>query len=77
VTERLTCTYPLSLAVTAQGNKHVMVGDKVLDYRPGQFLVTTVELSVVSYVTRATPREPYFGLQLLLDPRAIAFAEVI
>jgi AraC-like DNA-binding protein len=73
-TEPLTCTYPLSLAITAQGDKQVMVADKVLDYRPGQSLVTTVELSVVSYVTRATPREPYLGLRLLLDPRAIAFA---
>jgi hypothetical protein len=36
--------------------------------------VTTVELSVVSYVTRATPREPYLGLRLMLDARAIAVA---
>jgi AraC-like DNA-binding protein len=73
-TAPLTCTYPLSLAITAQGEKQVMVGDEILDYRPGQSLVTTVELSVVSYVTRATPREPYLGLRLMLDAHAIALA---
>jgi AraC-like DNA-binding protein len=73
-TEPLTCTYPLSLAITAQGEKQVMVGEKILDYRPGQSLLTTVELSVVSYVTRATPREPYLGLRLMLDAHAIALA---
>jgi AraC-type transcriptional regulator N-terminus len=39
-TEPLECTYPLSLAITVQGEKQVMVGDRILDYRAGQSLVT-------------------------------------
>jgi transcriptional regulator GlxA family with amidase domain len=62
------------LALTTQGDKQIIIGDKMLDYFPGQSLVTTIDLPVVSYVTRATTREPYLGLLLRLDARAIALA---
>jgi hypothetical protein len=42
-----------------------------LEYFPGQSLLT-VDMPVVSHVTRATTREPYLGLLLRLDPRSIA-----
>ncbi len=65
---------PLSLAVTTQGDKQVMVGDKILDYFPGQSLLTTIDVPVVSHVTRATTLKPYLGLLLRLDARSIALA---
>ncbi|WP_445501121.1 AraC family transcriptional regulator N-terminal domain-containing protein [Microvirga sp. G4-2] len=71
-TEPVPCIYPLSLALAAQGDKHVMVGDKIIDYFPGQCLLTTIDLPVVSHVTRATTREPYLGLLLRLDPHSVA-----
>jgi len=73
-TEAMPCIYPLSLAVTAQGDKQVMVGDRIFDYVPGQSLLTTIESPAVSHVTRATTREPYLGLLLKLDARAVALA---
>jgi AraC-like DNA-binding protein len=73
-TEPVPCIYPLSLVVTTQGEKQVMVGDKILNYFPGQSLLTTIDLPVISHVTRATTREPYLGLLLKLDARAIALA---
>lgn len=73
-TEPMPCIYPLSLAVTTQGEKQVMAGDKIINYFPGQSLLTTIGLPVVSHVTRATTREPYLGLLLKLDTRAIAVA---
>jgi AraC-like DNA-binding protein len=62
------------LIVTTQGDKQIMVGDKILDYVPGQSLLTTIDVPVVSHVTRATTREPYLGLLLKLDARSIALA---
>src|SRR5918999_944526 len=65
---------PLSLVVTTQGDKQIMLGDKILDYVPGQSLLTTIDVPVVSHVTRATTSEPYLGLLLKLDARSIALA---
>jgi AraC-like DNA-binding protein len=73
-TEPVPCIYSLSLALTTQGDKRVVAGDKILDYFPGQSLLTTIDLPVVSHVTRATKREPYLGLLLKLDTRTIAIA---
>lgn len=48
-----------------QGGKRVTLGDEVFDYGPGLSLVTSVDLPVVSYVTRA-PVKPYLGMRLEL-----------
>lgn len=73
-TDSIPCIYSLSLAVTAQGRKQVLLGDKIFDSRPGDSIVTTVDLPIVSHVTRATRREPYLGLLLRLESRSIALA---
>lgn len=74
VTSPMPCVFGLGLAVAVQGGKRVTLGDKIFDYGPGQSLVTSVDLPVVSYVTRADTVEPYLGLRLDLDARAIAQA---
>lgn len=66
-TAPLPCTYGPGLAITVQGQKQVMLGEDVIDYGPGQSLVTTVDLPVVSHVTRASIQEPYTGIGLDLD----------
>lgn len=66
------CIYDLSLAVTVQGGKRVILGEEVFDYGPGQSLITTVDLPVTSYVTRGSVSEPFLGLRLELDMRTIA-----
>ncbi|HTD06619.1 AraC family transcriptional regulator [Undibacterium sp.] len=66
------CIYGLGLGITVQGGKRVTLGAEIFDYGPGQSLVTSVDLPVVSYVTRANPAEPYLGVRLELDSRAIA-----
>jgi AraC-like DNA-binding protein len=65
------CIYGLGLAIVAQGRKRVSLGEEVFDYAPGQSLLTTVDLPVVAHVTRATGTEPYLGIMLRLDARAI------
>jgi hypothetical protein len=71
-TDPMPCIYGLGLGLTVLGGKRVTLGDEVYDYGPGQSLITTVDLPVVSYVTRASSTEPYLGLRLELDARAIA-----
>lgn len=71
-TDPMPCIYGLGLGIAVQGGKRVTLGDEIFDYGPGQSLVTSVDLPVVSYVTRANPVEPYLGVRLELDARAIA-----
>jgi AraC-like DNA-binding protein len=66
------CIYGLGLGIALQGDKRVTLGGEIYDYGPGQSLLTTVDLPVVSYVTRASAAEPYLGLRLELDARRIA-----
>jgi AraC-like DNA-binding protein len=70
-TEPLHCIYSLGLGVIAQGGKQVMLADDVIDYVPGQSMLTTIDSPVVSHVTRASLKEPFLGLMLTLDPRQI------
>ena len=70
-TEPLHCIYGLGLGVLAQGAKQVLLGDKVIDYGPGQSMLTTIDLPVVSHVTQASSRKPFLGLLLTLDTRQI------
>src|ERR1700736_2714932 len=70
-TEPLHCIYRLGLGVVAQGCKQVLLGGEVIDYGPGQSMLTTIDLPVISHVTRASVQEPFLGMMLTLDVRAI------
>jgi len=59
------------LGVVAQGDKHVLLGSEVIDYGPGQSMLTTIDLPVVSHVKQASIRKPFLGLLLTLDARHI------
>jgi AraC-like DNA-binding protein len=66
-TEPLHCVYGLGVGVLAQGSKQVLLGDEVIEYAPGQSMLTTIDSPVVAHVTRANQREPFLGLFLTLD----------
>ncbi|UXI02594.1 AraC family transcriptional regulator [Photobacterium sp. TY1-4] len=66
-TEPLHCIYTLSLALTVQGSKQVLMGDEVIELHPGQTMITTLDLPVVSHVTKASRHQPYLGLLVQLD----------
>lgn len=70
-TDPMACFYSLGLAIAAQGGKQVTLGDQVLAYGPGQSLLTTVDLPVVAHVTHASLAQPYLGMMLSLDSRAL------
>jgi AraC-like DNA-binding protein len=70
-TEPMHCIYGLGLGIVAQGGKQVMLGGEVMDYGPGQSMLTTVNLPVVAHVTRASAREPFLGIMLTLQAHTI------
>lgn len=59
------------MGVVAQGGKQVIVGDETLRYVPGQSMLTTIDLPVISHVTTASANEPFLGLVLRLDARMV------
>lgn len=66
------CVYSLGMALTVQGGKHVLLGEKNLSYGPGQSLFTSIDLPVSYHITRATAAEPYLGIMLKFDRAQIS-----
>jgi AraC-like DNA-binding protein len=60
------------LAVIAQGAKQLALGERVYEYRSGQYLVASVDLPVTGQFTQAAPEEPALGFGLMLEPSAVA-----
>ncbi len=50
-----------------QGQKEVLIRDKVYGYGTGQTMLTTIDLPAISRVTQASYREPFLGMMLPLD----------
>lgn len=60
------------MAIIAQGQKRLAIGDRVYDYGPGQYLVASVDLPITGHCTHADPDEPALGFGLVLRPPALA-----
>ncbi|MFY1674825.1 AraC family transcriptional regulator [Plantactinospora sp. WMMB334] len=60
------------LALVAQGAKTLALGDRVYEYRAGQYLIASVDLPVTGHYTEASPERPALGFGLVLEPSAIA-----
>lgn len=56
------------LAVIAQGAKHLALGERVYEYRAGQYLVTSVDLPVTGHFVDASPQHPALGFGLTWSP---------
>jgi AraC-like DNA-binding protein len=61
-----------SLCLLLQGAKQMLVGAEVLEYGPGDYLLTAVEMPVAGQVTAATVQAPYLGMRIDFDPREVA-----
>ena len=59
-------------ALIAQGAKSLALGDRVYEYRAGQYLVASVDLPVTGQFTEARPDRPAIGFGLVLRPQVIA-----
>jgi AraC-like DNA-binding protein len=71
-TEVVAPTSGTILAVIAQGGKRLAVGDRVYEYRAGQYLVASVDLPITGSHWYATATEPALGFGLVLRPSTIA-----
>ncbi|KAB1910324.1 AraC family transcriptional regulator [Micromonospora sp. AMSO1212t] len=60
------------MALIAQGAKQMALGDRVYDYRAGQYLVASVDLPVTGRFTRASADMPALGFGLVLHPPTVA-----
>lgn len=58
--------------VIAQGAKTVTLGGEMFTYDPAHYLVATVGVPMTAQVVRASERQPYLSLRLLLDPAVVA-----
>lgn len=64
--------YQPMLYIVAQGAKRTLLGDTIVEYAAGQYLVVSVDLPVTGSVTQASPAEPYLAMSLELDPAVLA-----
>jgi AraC-like DNA-binding protein len=60
-------TYHPGVIVVAQGSKHANLGRTSFIYDPSRFLLTAVDLPIVSWVAEATEEVPCLVLSLRLD----------
>lgn len=70
-TAPLHCIFNLGVGLVVQGNKQVLVGTETLAYGPGQSMLTTIDLPVVSRVTKASAQQPFLGMMVTLSPQLI------
>jgi AraC-like DNA-binding protein len=60
------------LAFVAQGRKRIALGDRVYDYRAGQYLVASVDMPITGNYIDISPSEPALGIGLVLRPDKVA-----
>lgn len=60
------------MALIAQGAKRLAVGDRVFEYRAGQYLVASVDLPVTGHFVDVGPDRPALGFGLELRPSTVA-----
>jgi AraC-like DNA-binding protein len=60
-------TYQPSVTVMAQGRKRVDLGSTSFTYGPSQFLLTAVDLPVISRIVEASERTPCLALSLKIE----------
>ncbi|KOG01627.1 AraC family transcriptional regulator [Pseudomonas syringae pv. aceris] len=70
-TKPIHCVYGLGVGVTLQGCKQVVVGEDILTYAPGQSMVTSIDLPVISNVIQASFAQPFLGMILTFDASAV------
>jgi len=70
-TECMCATYEPELIVFVQGEKRINVGGTTHVCDSSTFLLTSIEMPVVSQVTRASKEEPILGLILRLEMPAV------
>ncbi|MET0244437.1 MAG: AraC family transcriptional regulator [Flavitalea sp.] len=56
------------IAMVVQGSKSVTFGQDTINYGVGDYLLVTLDLPVISRVTKASASEPNLGIGIRIDP---------
>jgi AraC-like DNA-binding protein len=65
-------TYSPMVCVMAQGEKEVILGDRIFRYTPADYLLTSMDLPVRGAVLRAGEGRPYLSVSLELDSAVLS-----
>jgi AraC-like DNA-binding protein len=60
------------MALIAQGEKRIALGERVYRYGVGQYLVASIDLPITGQFVGASPEQPALGFGMLLHPPSIA-----
>jgi AraC-like DNA-binding protein len=61
-----------SVCLLVQGEKEMLVGQRVLRYGPGCYVQAGAAMPVSGQVTRASAEAPYYGIRVEIDPKEVA-----
>lgn len=61
-----------SMCLMLQGEKQILVGERVLRYGAGCYVQAGTTIPVSGQVVRASAAEPYYGVRVDLDPKELA-----
>jgi AraC-like DNA-binding protein len=61
-----------SVCLMVQGDKEMLVGERVLRYGPGDYVQAAMPIPVSGRIVRASGAEPYYGIRIDLDPKEVA-----
>lgn len=61
-----------SVCLLVQGDKEMLVGERVLRYGPGAYVQAAMPIPVSGRIVRASEAEPYYGIRIDLDPKEVA-----
>lgn len=64
--------YQPAFCFIVQGKKRMLLGEDVIRYDAGHYLIFTVDLPVVYTIEDASEEQPYYGFTLNLDPQIVA-----
>ena len=63
--------YKPCLCLILQGEKDVMVGEKIYTYSPGQYICCSIEVPVTGKITKASAAKPYLCLMIDIDSSTV------
>ncbi|HQU85650.1 MAG TPA: AraC family transcriptional regulator, partial [Pyrinomonadaceae bacterium] len=67
LTDQIHSVFEPAFCVIAQGSKQVLLGEEEFRYDSGHYLISSIELPIVSHVLEASEEKPYLSCRLTLD----------
>lgn len=61
-----------AFCVIAQGSKDILLNNELFHYDSGHYLISTLDLPIMSNVVEASEEKPYLNLRIDLDPALVA-----